>query len=61
MLARGLGRAYGDAAQNSGGLVLLPSGGAINVDEPEHTVSVSGGVSLRDLMSGLLPRDSSSR
>jgi decaprenylphospho-beta-D-ribofuranose 2-oxidase len=56
VLARGLGRSYGDAAQNSGGLVLLPAPTRIAVDEAAGTVEVSAGTSLHDLICDLLPR-----
>lgn len=55
VLARGLGRAYGDAAQNSGGLVLLPTRTVIEVAADRQTVTVSAGTSLHDLMGALLP------
>ncbi len=54
LVARGLGRSYGDAAQNAGGTVLLPIGGETRMDG-EHVV-VSAGTSLHDLMRYLLPR-----
>ena len=54
VVARGLGRSYGDAAQNAGGEVLLPLPGAIRMDG-DHVVA-SGGTSLHDLMRFLLPR-----
>lgn len=58
VIARGLGRSYGDAAQNAGGLVLElprdPSG--IRLDEDRGTATVPGGVSLGDVMRTLLPR-----
>ena len=53
VVARGLGRSYGDAAQNAGGEVLLPLPTAIRMDG-EHVVA-SGGTSLHDLMRHLLP------
>lgn len=56
VIARGLGRSYGDAAQNAGGLVLLPSATEIVVDASAGTVTVSAGTSLHDLMLTLLPR-----
>lgn len=56
VLARGLGRSYGDAAQNSGGLVLPPGKQAIAVDAARGTVRVSAGTSLHALVRQLLPR-----
>jgi decaprenylphospho-beta-D-ribofuranose 2-oxidase len=56
VLARGLGRAYGDAAQNSGGVVLLPSSTEIVVDEVSSIVTASSGTSLESLIAALLPR-----
>ncbi len=57
VIARGLGRSYGDAAQCSGGLTIDTSGlshiGA--VDEPSGTIEVGGGVSLHDLMRAIIP------
>ena len=56
-IARGLGRAYGDAAQNAGGAVLDMTGldriHAIDVDG--GTVLCDAGVSLHRLMEVLLP------
>ncbi|MFH8795524.1 FAD-binding protein [Streptomyces sp. NPDC017941] len=56
-IARGLGRAYGDAAQNAGGAVLDMTGldrvHAIDVDA--GTVVCDAGVSLHRLMEVLLP------
>ena len=57
VIARGLGRSYGDAAQCSGGLTLDVTGldwiGA--VDEGSGTVEVGAGVSLHDLMRAIIP------
>ncbi|MGP3912022.1 FAD-binding protein [Nonomuraea sp. 10N515B] len=56
-VARGLGRSYGDAAQNAGGLVLDCTGlDAWTFDEAAGLVTASGGVSLHDLMTALVPR-----
>ena len=57
VIARGLGRSYGDAAQCSGGLTIDLTGldqiGAI--DEDAGTIEVGGGVSLHDLMRSIIP------
>jgi decaprenylphospho-beta-D-ribofuranose 2-oxidase len=57
-LARGLGRSYGDAAQNGGGLVLRLLGSATDavLDRTEHTVRVSAGASLDELLRLIVPR-----
>ncbi|WP_188191332.1 FAD-binding oxidoreductase [Nonomuraea sp. SYSU D8015] len=57
VVARGLGRSYGDAAQNAGGLVLDCTGlDTWTFDESSGLVTASGGVSLHDLMTALVPR-----
>lgn len=57
VIARGLGRSYGDAAQCSGGLTIDTAGlghiGALN--EVAGTIEVGGGVSLHNLMRRLIP------
>jgi decaprenylphospho-beta-D-ribofuranose 2-oxidase len=57
LVARGLGRAYGDAAQNAGGLVLDMT--ALTrvraLDAEAGTVTCEAGVSLHKLMESLLP------
>ena len=57
-LVRGLGRSYGDAAQNGGGLVLRLAGSADDavLDEAAGEVTVGGGVSIDDLLKVLVPR-----
>ncbi|MBO0846851.1 MAG: FAD-binding oxidoreductase, partial [Nocardioides sp.] len=50
--ARGLGRSYGDAAQNAGGSVLLPITGPTRI-EGDHVVAAAG-TSLHDLIRALL-------
>ncbi len=57
VVARGLGRSYGDAAQNAGGAVVsLPSMDRIlAVDVAAATTTVEAGVSLDTLMRTLLP------
>jgi decaprenylphospho-beta-D-ribofuranose 2-oxidase len=57
VLARGLGRSYGDPAQNSGGLVVEMTGldRIHTIDVEAGTVSVDAGVSLDTLMRELLP------
>ena len=57
-LARGLGRSYGDAAQNGGGLVIRLMGSATDavLDRAAGTVTVSAGASLDELLRLLVPR-----
>ena len=57
-LLRGLGRSYGDAAQNSGGIVfrLDDSVHDVVVDAAAGTVTSGGGVSLDELLRELIPR-----
>ena len=55
VLARGLGRSYGDAAQNGGGIVLPPIPERIVVDRERQVATVSAGTSLHALMRHLLP------
>ncbi|HEV3227838.1 MAG TPA: FAD-binding oxidoreductase [Solirubrobacteraceae bacterium] len=57
LIARGLGRAYGDAAQNSGGQVLDMRGlrAAAQPDE-QGLISVGAGLSLGELIDHALPR-----
>jgi len=57
VIARGLGRAYGDAAQNAGGLVLDLTGldRIHEVDAVNGVVTCDAGVSLHRLMEVLLP------
>ena len=57
-LARGLGRSYGDAAQNGGGLVVrLASGhGDIVLDPDRGLATVGAGVSIDELLRVIVPR-----
>jgi len=57
LISRGLGRSYGDAAQNAGGRVLDMTGldRVLAVDGDARTVDVEAGVSLDTLMRALLP------
>ena len=55
LVARGLGRSYGDPAQNAGGVVLMPLPGAVRVDAASGLVDAPAGASLHDLMAELLP------
>src|SRR3954452_10772457 len=57
-LVRGLGRSYGDAAQNGGGDVLRLAGSAESavLDDANNEVTVGGGVSIDDLLRVIVPR-----
>ena len=57
VIARGLGRSYGDNAQNGGGLVVdMTALSRIHtVDSDTHLVDVDGGVNLDQLMRAALP------
>ena len=57
VLARGLGRSYGDAAQNGGGVVadMTARNRVLSVDTTTGLVEVESGVSLDALMRLLLP------
>jgi decaprenylphospho-beta-D-ribofuranose 2-oxidase len=57
VIARGLGRSYGDAAQNAGGDVLSCSNldSVLAIDVDKGTVTVESGVSLDTLLRVLLP------
>ncbi|MEU8033804.1 FAD-binding oxidoreductase [Streptomyces sp. NPDC049099] len=57
VVARGLGRSYGDAAQNAGGVVVDMTGLAriLRIDAQAGTVMCEAGVSLHQLMHVLVP------
>ncbi|HEY3141368.1 MAG TPA: FAD-binding oxidoreductase [Acidimicrobiales bacterium] len=58
VIARGLGRAYGDAAMNAGGLVVEATGvsGVLDLDPTTGLVRALGGTSLDDLMRVSIPQ-----
>lgn len=56
MIARGLGRSYGDAAQLSGGVVLANRGLSHIGPIVEGVVTVGAGASLDELLSSALPQ-----
>jgi decaprenylphospho-beta-D-ribofuranose 2-oxidase len=58
VLSRGLGRAYGDAAQNAGGIVLSLRDGApaVQLDAARGEVTVWAGVSMDRVMREIVPR-----
>jgi decaprenylphospho-beta-D-ribofuranose 2-oxidase len=57
-IARGLGRGYGDSAQNAGGIVLdsTANDSLLELDDVTGIVTVSGGVSLDRLLREAVPR-----
>ena len=57
VIARGLGRSYGDNAQNGGGLVvdMTPLSRIHSIDADTHMVDLDAGVSLDALMKAALP------
>jgi len=50
VIARGLGRAYGDPAQNAGGTVVQLRPGQIVLDVDRGEVTVGGGVGFDELL-----------
>jgi len=56
VIVRGLGRAYGDPAQNGGGSVIRLAPGPILLDPASGTVRVGAGVSLDELLRHIVPR-----
>lgn len=58
VLSRGLGRSYGDAAQNAGGtlLRLADSAADARIEESAATVTVGAGVSIDELLRLMVPR-----
>ena len=58
VLMRGLGRSYGDAAQNAGGTVLTLEGSAEEavLDRTAATLTAGAGVSLHDLLKVIIPQ-----
>lgn len=58
VVARGLGRSYGDAAQNAGGLVLDATSvsDVLSFDESTGLLRVAAGASLDALMRAFVPR-----
>ncbi|AZA14647.1 FAD-binding protein [Corynebacterium choanae] len=57
VIARGMGRSYGDPAQNAGGLVIdmQPFNRIHSIDTATAIVDVEGGVTLDQLMKAALP------
>ncbi|MFT3872095.1 MAG: FAD-binding oxidoreductase [Nocardioides sp.] len=55
VIARGLGRSYGDVAQNAGGGVLVTEPGGVDVDHDRRTARIGAGTSLHDVLRTLLP------
>lgn len=56
LLARGAGRSYGDAAVNTGGIVLAPIGFETPIrEQPDGHVRLAAGLPLRRLLAELTP------
>lgn len=59
-IARGMGRAYGAAAQNSGGTVIEYLAGAgdksLSIDEESGVLTASAGVSIESILAESVPR-----
>lgn len=55
VLARGLGRSYGDAAQNSGGDVVCLAGDRVVLDPVSGVVTVDAGVSIDEVLRRVVP------
>jgi decaprenylphospho-beta-D-ribofuranose 2-oxidase len=55
IIARGMGRSYGDPAQNGGGTVVRVSGGDIAVNSAQGCVRVGAGISLDTLLREIIP------
>jgi decaprenylphospho-beta-D-ribofuranose 2-oxidase len=56
VIARGLGRSYGDPAQNAGGTVIRLDEGSIQLDAHAGTVTVAAGTSLDTLLREIVPQ-----
>ena len=56
VIARGLGRSYGDPAQNGGGTVVRLLPGVIEVDDDRGTATVGGGVDFDAVLRHIVPR-----
>jgi decaprenylphospho-beta-D-ribofuranose 2-oxidase len=56
IIARGLGRAYGDPAQNGGGSIIRLTPGPILLDPVAGSVTVGAGASLDELLRHVVPR-----
>ncbi|MDG2039823.1 MAG: FAD-binding oxidoreductase [Ilumatobacter sp.] len=55
IIARGMGRSYGDPAQNGGGSVVRLAEGSIEVDADRSVAHVGAGVSLDTLLREIIP------
>ncbi|MDH3754867.1 MAG: FAD-binding oxidoreductase [Acidimicrobiia bacterium] len=57
-IARGLGRSYGDAAQNAGGVVLdmVATDGSLDLDTATGALTADGGVSVDEILRRVVPQ-----
>ncbi|MDQ1249131.1 MAG: decaprenylphospho-beta-D-ribofuranose 2-oxidase [Actinomycetota bacterium] len=56
LVARGLGRSYGDAAQNGGGLVLTLPPGGLRLDPVAGTLTADAGTSIDEILRVIVPQ-----
>ncbi len=56
VVPRGLGRSYGDSAQNGGGLVLLLPSGGMFLDPAAGTLTADAGTSLDEILRVIVPQ-----
>ena len=56
VIARGLGRSYGEPAQNGGGLVVQVPAGGLHLDTAAGTLTAAAGTSLDEILRVIVPQ-----